>query len=85
MRMGLNFPVRCSQWSVVSPILRAARASARVKRRGATVVFTAVAEVGAKLLLLVKRAVYRRYRKKLAEPYGFVGEHCAVLLPQKTP
>jgi hypothetical protein len=34
MRMGLSFSVRCSQNSVVSPIFRSARASARVNRRG---------------------------------------------------
>src|SRR5580704_5060082 len=30
MRMGFNFPVRCSQKSVVSPIFKIAKASARV-------------------------------------------------------
>jgi hypothetical protein len=34
MRMGLSFPVRCSQKSVVSPILKIAKASARVNSCG---------------------------------------------------
>jgi hypothetical protein len=34
MRMGFSFLVRCSQKSVVSPILKIARASARVNKRG---------------------------------------------------
>src|SRR5262249_49461859 len=34
IRMGRSFPVRCNQKSVVSPIFRSARASARVNRRG---------------------------------------------------
>jgi len=34
MRMGLSFPVRCSQNSVVSPIFKIARASARENKRG---------------------------------------------------
>jgi len=34
MRMGLSFPVRWSQKSVVSPIFKTERTSSRVKRRG---------------------------------------------------
>ena len=51
MRMGFSFPVRCSQWSVVSPIFKSTRASARVNKRGAAVSFTVVVVVSAKFSL----------------------------------
>jgi hypothetical protein len=56
MRTGFSFPVRCSQWSVVSPIFKSTRASARVNKRGAAVSFTVVVVAAAKFFLPFRNA-----------------------------
>jgi hypothetical protein len=63
--IGWSFPVRCNQKSVVSPIFKIARASARVNRRGTVGSFAALVEAAAMVFSLPET---RRTLAQFKEP-----------------
>jgi hypothetical protein len=81
--MGFSFPVRWSQCRVVSPILSAAKVSARENSKRGGLISFAVVPTGKVAHSYPKRAKNRRNGTKLGDTLRFVGEHCRVLLAEE--